>query len=188
MQSTPVENRAEPKTSTRFPAADRLEKTFKNPETANIFEDYEGNLKRKLTDEIKAYKVEKNKELNWARRLNRWSIGTALVLTAATTICGASQEDKIKELVTPLGTLAVTLNGWIASVPMSKRVSLYERTLVKADNLRSDLEFEVKTEDDIEKIREDFKSLKIEFIQENPREQLKHHSVQSATPTATLKS
>ncbi len=135
------------------------------------------NKKGKLTEEIIAYKAEKDQELNWAKRLNRWSIGIALALTAATTLSGYS-EDTAK-FTMPLGTLAVTLNGWIASIPMSKRVGLYERILVKVDNLRSDLEFEAETELDLEEIREEFKSLKIEFIQENPREQVKLHSVKS---------
>ena len=55
---------------------------------------------------------------------------------------------------------------------MSKRVALYERTLVKADNLRSDLKYDAQTESDLEDIRESFKVLKVEFIQENPREQI----------------
>ncbi|MDY7020446.1 MAG: hypothetical protein SWJ54_03665 [Cyanobacteriota bacterium] len=126
--------------------------------------------KEKLTQEILAYQAQKKQELTWARRLNRGSIGMALVLTAATTICTTSNQEKIKDLATPLGTLALTLNGWIASVPMSKKVSLYERTLIKTDNLRSDLEFIAETEESIEEIRESFKSLKIEFIQDNPIE------------------
>ncbi|MEL7038642.1 MAG: hypothetical protein AAFO04_23965 [Cyanobacteria bacterium J06592_8] len=126
--------------------------------------------KDKLTKEILAYQEQKKQGLTWAKRLNRSSIGMALILSAATTISTASSEEKIKDLATPLGTLALTLNGWIASVPMSKKVSLYERTLIKTDNLRSDLEFIAETEESIEEIREGFKSLKIEFIQDNPVE------------------
>lgn len=177
MQSTSVETRTEPKQLTQSSAPIlHLEKTFPNQEVSESLGNKTGKLTddiEKLTDEIKTYKAEKKQELTWAKRLNRWSIGIALVLTAATTICGSSQEEKIQGLVAPLGTLAVTINGWIASVPMSKKVSLYERILVKTDNLRSDLEFEVETKDDLEEIRENFKSLKVEFIQENPSEQPK---------------
>ncbi|MFY7806845.1 MAG: hypothetical protein ACOVQ7_25805 [Limnoraphis robusta] len=176
MTSTAIKNDSESTTST--PPDDSFNPVEQGDKHENSNEDL-GNKKVKLTEEIKAYQAEKNKELIWSRRFNRWSIGIALALTAATAICGSSKEPEIQELVTPLGTVAFTLNGWIASVPMSKRVSLYELILVKADNLRSDLEFEAETEDDLEEIREGFKSLKVEFIQENPREQVKLHSTKS---------
>ena len=176
MTSTAIKNDSESTTST--PPDDSLNRLDKGDIDENSNEDLE-KKKVKLTKEITDYQAEKNKELIWSRRFNRWSIGIALALTAATAICGSSKEPEIQELVTPLGTVAFTLNGWIASVPMSKRVSLYELILVKADNLRSDLEFEAETEDDLEEIREGFKSLKVEFIQENPREQVKLHSTKS---------
>ncbi|EAW36688.1 hypothetical protein [Lyngbya sp. PCC 8106] len=176
MQSTSVEKHTEPKKSTQSSTPIlHLEKTFPNQNISNNLV----NKKEKLVKELITYKAEKAQELTRAKQLNRWSIGIALVLTAATTICGSSQEEKIQGLVAPLGTLAVTINGWIASVPMSKKVSLYERVLVKADNLRSDLEFEVEAEDDLEEIRENFKSLKVELIQENPNEQPKLQSARS---------
>ncbi|MEB3282170.1 MAG: hypothetical protein VKK42_24960 [Lyngbya sp.] len=170
MQAASVETRTEAQQSTRHSAP--VVHLEKHPIHQHISDEL-GNKKGKLTQEIRDYQLQKNQELMGARRLNRWSIGISLVLAAATAICGSSQKDEIQDLVTPLGTLAVTLNGWIASVPMSKKVSLYERTLVKVDNLRSDLEFEAETEDDLEEIRENFKSLKVEFIQDNPSEQPK---------------
>ncbi|WP_413160347.1 hypothetical protein ACL6C3_17845 [Capilliphycus salinus ALCB114379] len=177
MQNTSVETRSEAQQSTRSSApVVHLEKTHLSQNNRKDL----GKLKEDLTEEIKKYKEQKNNELTQARRLNRWSTGIALLLTAATAICGSSQKDEIQDLVTPLGTLAVTLNGWITSFPMSKRVSLFERTLVKADNLRSDLEYEAETQEDIEKIRENFKSLKVEFIQENPSDQPKVLSAKSA--------
>ncbi len=126
--------------------------------------------KEELTQEISTYKKEKAKELSWSRKLNRWSIGIALALSTACTVSAAHEQTK--EYTVFLGTLSVTFHSWIATFPMSKRVALYERTLVKADNLRSDLKYDAQTESDLEDIRESFKILKVEFIQENPREQI----------------
>ncbi len=131
--------------------------------------------KEELTQEILDYKKAKTRELSWSRQLNRWSIGIALALSTASTVSAAY--DNAKEYTMLFGTLSVTFHSWIATFPMSKKVALYERTLVKSDNLRSDLKYAAQTESDLAEIRESFKILKVEFIQENPQEQI--HSLKS---------
>lgn len=137
-----------------------------NQSSSNNFE----QNKEELTQEIRDYKKEKTKGLSRNRKLNQWLIGIALALSTASTISAAY--DNAKEYTMLFGTLSVTFHSWIATFPMSKRVALYQRTLVKADNLYSDLKYATQTESDLEEIRENFKVLKVEFIQESPREQI----------------
>ncbi len=123
--------------------------------------------KQELIQEITNYKQKTQQELRVSRKINRWSIGLGLALSTACTISTAYED--AQDITMILGTLSVTFHSWIASVPMSKKVGLYERVLVKTDNLRSDLQFQAEDLADLEVIRDEFKALKIEMIEENPR-------------------
>lgn len=136
--------------------------------------------KQELIQEITNYKQKTQQELKISRKINRWSIGLGLALSSACTISTAYED--AQDLTLILGTLSVTFHSWIASVPMSKKTALYERVLVKTDNLRSDLQFQAEDLADLEMIRDEFKALKIEMIEENPQQQLpnKLHPVPKA--------
>lgn len=150
-----------------------ITESFSSPCQEKIVEDYQTKFtdkQQELLQEISQYQQKKQKELKKSRRINRWSIGIALALSTACTISTAKKD--AQDLTMILGTLSVTFHSWIASVPMSKKVSLYERILVKADNLRSDLQFQVEDLQDLEMIREEFKALKVELIEESPQGQI----------------
>jgi|GEM_PF-5277886 hypothetical protein len=140
--------------------------------------------KQELIQEITNYKQKTQQDLNFSRKINRWSIGLGLALSTACTI-STTYEDA-QDLTLILGTLSVTFHSWIASVPMSKKTALYERILVKTDNLRSDLQFQAEDLADLEAIRDEFKALKVEMIEENPQQQLpnKLHPVPKASASS----
>jgi hypothetical protein len=126
--------------------------------------------KQELIQEITNYKQKTQQGLKVSRQINRWSIGLGLALSTACTISTAYED--AQDITMILGTLSVTFHSWIASVPMSKKTALYERVLVKTDNLRSDLQFQAEDLADLEVIRDEFKALKVEMIEENPQQQL----------------
>jgi hypothetical protein len=167
-----------------------LEVVQASPEPQSIHQDSEvspSQLKYKKQDliqEITNYKEKTQQQLKVSRRINRWSIGLGLALSTACTISTAYED--AQDLTMILGTLSVTFHSWIASVPMSKKTALYERVLVKTDNLRSDLQFQVEDLEDLEMIRDEFKALKVEMIEENPQQQLpnKLHSVSKASASS----
>lgn len=130
------------------------------------------NRQQELIQEITKYQEKTKKDLSVSRKINRWSIGLGLALSTACTISTAYEDNQ--DLTMILGTLSVTFHSWIASVPMSKKTALYERVLVKSDNLRSDLQFSAQDLADLEMIRDEFKTLKVELIEENPKSTIPH--------------
>ncbi|MGB3402690.1 MAG: hypothetical protein WBA77_08360 [Microcoleaceae cyanobacterium] len=128
--------------------------------------------KQELIQELTQYQEKTQKELSAYRKINRWSIGLGLALSTACTISTAYEDTQDLTLI--LGTLSVTFHSWIASVPMSKKTALYERVLVKSDNLHSDLRFAAEDLADLEMIRDQFKALKVEMIETNTQSTIPH--------------
>jgi hypothetical protein len=135
---------------------------------------------KKLISQASPY-YEQRRKLNQSLSVGIGLLGISLSLGA--TISGTiTQDAKISAI---FGACAATTQAILFAYPVEKRSGIYRILFARNENLRTELEVRQQTEEELQEILEEFKSLRVQAALEEVVQRKTEHQLDSDAPNPT---